>query len=157
MAFEFAPHKLAELAAELAGEGAKFYEYLKALADSFEVKETFEMLSRHELSHQQAFRETAEAVGSETSVSAYPDDIYGQMKTIIEELKAGEFNIANPVKISMNLAKTLELAIHLEKESIRFYTEMRNNFPENYRRILDLVVDQKKAHLNTLLELKVKY
>lgn len=53
-------------------------------------------------------------------------------------------------------AEALHIGIIAEKDSILFYSEMRNLVRESDRHIIDAIVGEEKAHLRQLSQLKAK-
>jgi rubrerythrin len=137
--------------------GYEFYTRIRDIFDDPSVKDTFDFLAREELVHKEIFRSLLHPEDIDVTVqeerSTYLASIIGT-----PVFGAGKMD---PEKILPHLngpRDAVKHALTAEKESILFYTEMKDLNPSDRKTIslLDGIIAEERNHVVTLVDLSQK-
>lgn len=153
--YNFSPHQIAEMAMSVEEAGVIFYERLATLVDDPKLKQIFTTLSKAELGHRDTFRGIADS-SLKDGLSEYSVDLSLLMKNHIDKLKEAAFNMRSFSNKPTTIQEALSIAIHIEQEAIRIYTEMRNTFIERFHEVLSGIIEEEKKHSEILHDIKTR-
>lgn len=152
----FSASEVLKVALEIERNGEVFYSAMAERLGDERVKELFKYLAGEERRHAQYFRKMEESVGEyRPRGESYPGEWEAYVKALAgsrifsREMKPEE--LAERVKTEV---EALEMAIGAEKESILFYTEMKQFVPESEHGVIEKIIDQEREHLVKLSSLK---
>ena len=151
-AFFFSPYKIAEMAMKVEEAGAVFYEILANSVDDRELRSTFMGLSSAELKHRDKFREIAQTFNQE-DYNEYAVDVSALIQPHLDNLRSAAFNLRRQPS---DMSAALAVAINIEDESIRIYTEIRTIFIEKFHPVLSAIIEEEKKHLKMLTAIKLQ-
>ena len=153
----FAGTEIVELGVQIEINGKAFYSSLIKKSKNNESKKIFNFLADEEEKHVAKFRKILSSVQKYEPKEAYPQEYFSYMNSLASDYvftKAGTGEeIADKTKSEK---EAVELAIGFEKDSISFYEGMKKVVPEEEQKIVDHVIEEEKAHLKKLEELKTK-
>jgi rubrerythrin len=151
----FKVSEILKVAIQIEKNGLAFYNQIKEKAKNFTVAEIFGFLSREEERHRKIFEQMLEAAGDYQPAESYP----GEYELYLEAL-AGD----NIFKKEVDLRKlasevssdsqAIDLGIGFEKDSIIFYSEMKNFVPKEDCATVERVIAEEKEHLLKLFSFK---
>lgn len=123
-------------------EGYEFYKMAAYNSEDQEVKETFLMLANEELKHIEWLRDAFK------KLSGNPDD-QSTLAIIESPPSPGIFKWENLQTQSASLAvSVLGIGIEMERASVAFYNDARNNTPyEAARQLFDVLAKWEQVHL----------
>ena len=144
---DLTPRKAVEFAIKTEEIGEKLYTKLaNKFADDAEIKALFEQLAKDEAVHQRQFKNLLQTLPEPDGPLAYEQDQYLKAMAIS--------NIFYGIKKAMGDAEGLEDALHralqLEKNTILFYTAMRETLGEN--EALEKMIEMEKGHAKQLMK-----
>lgn len=148
--FYFSPSQIAVMAMSVEEEGATFYKILANTVDDQSLIDMFTALSNDELEHKEVFSRIAASFRQE-DLNEYAVDVAMLMQTNLDKLKAAVLNMRNQPK---NIQEALDIAINVEEESIRVYSEMHDVYIAKFHLVLSAIIDEEKRHLKKLREVK---
>lgn len=142
-------------AQEVETRGEVFYNRLVETAGDDKLKETFRFLANEESKHREIFRKLYERLGQvELPAWAEEDEYASYLRFLIDSHTL--FRLGDVDKISA-LACTREEAIQtamgFEKDTILFFTEMREFVPEGEKKHIQDCIEEERAHLRLLARL----
>jgi rubrerythrin len=153
--FYFSPYKIAEMAMDVEEQGAKFYKALAGPVVDEKLKSIFLALSDMELDHKDKFRGIAARLRKE-DLNEYSVDVTMLMRTHLEKLRRLAFDMSTERKKRPDIAQAIDIAVNIEKQSIKIYSRMYRAFIEKFHEVLLAIIKEEKKHLELLNKVKRK-
>jgi len=150
MAFYVEAADIARMAMDIEDAGQQFYNKLAATSADARAKSLFAYLANQEGQHKLIFGTILQQTAQDQKQQEYVIDILGQMKTIIDDLRAFVFNAEKASGTGIDLPAAVTLAIHGESESIRIYSEMGRVLTETFTPVLEKVIAEEQKHFKIL-------
>lgn len=150
MFHEFSDLEGIRIAVEMERRGESFYRRAARVSRSAEAVELLEALARDEQAHRAEFERLAEG-RSELSDAAYDDETNAYLTAIAAEVVFPQGLMGLREAGFENPAAVLRSAIASEKDSILFYTELRErSADERAREVFSEIARQERGHLYRL-------
>jgi len=155
MSVTFNADEIFEIAEQIERNGARFYRKATEASISVRSREMLLRLAAMEDEHEKTFAAMrAELTGQETAPLVFdPDDQAALYLRAVADGKVFDFK-ADPSKRLTgreSVDEVLGIAIGLEKESIVFYTGIKDTVPERLGKDkVDAIIREEMAHLTTL-------
>ncbi len=149
------PSQVIEVAIRIEREGILFYDRLSEHAFSPVARDVFSYLAAEEEKHAGTFRKLLENATDYVPKFSYP----GEFGVFIDELASLALDALNQpatVVYEKDFNAAISLGIQVELESILFYKEICDLFPEEERSILKKIIEEEKCHLLELKNVKAK-
>jgi rubrerythrin len=156
----FTAGELFEIAVGIERNGVAYYDSLSQLAGDPELKRTYEQLARMEKLHAGQFQEMRAKAGVSGPVVPEPDEAeYGAyLKALIDSSVFTDDKVARELaRRASGPAEALQLALGAEKDSILFYSAMRDLVPRFDRDAVDSIIREERQHISELSALKHRY
>ena len=151
----FKGQEILKLAVRIEINGFEFYKETSGIIKDVRLVELFNYLADEEVKHKKTFESILENFGNYTPFENYP----GEYDLFLKNL-AGE-NIFTKEGASKTFARkatskdaAIDMAIGFERDSITFFSEMKNLLPADAHRIIDQILEEENRHLSKLTELK---
>jgi rubrerythrin len=155
MAIFFSGKELLQIAVGIEHRGFVFYERLKDSAREPRVKAAWDYLAGQEKGHIQVFQELLDSLEGESLPVNYEEEFGFYLKALVRTTVFTDdktvMEMANKVTSD---AEAIQIALGFEKDSILFFSEMRPLVRERERPVVDKVLEEERAHLRQLTELK---
>jgi len=151
----FSASEVVEMGIKIEENGRDFYKEASRRSKNDQTVKVFELLAGEEESHIKSFEAILSQVKKYEPSEAYPNEYFSYIKSLsgeyvfTKEKKGSE--IARTVKTDIG---AVDLAVGFEKDSILFYEEMKKFVLDGERKIVDTLLEQEKAHLRKLNELR---
>lgn len=149
--------EIIEIAIEIEKNGKSFYQSLSEQANSAQLRELFEYLSKEEESHINRFEELLKtSEGYQISELYYATNYMGYMKAIADErVFKSDISVTEFVKSLKSISDALDKAIGFEKDSILFLYEMQEILDDkNNEEIIKKLINEEKEHIRRLAIIK---
>lgn len=131
--------------------GAKFYTVQARRKSNPLLAQLFEKLAEQEQRHRVVYERLRDKIDFDTEV--VDDDYHGYLKEIIDE----KFDLdPHHAATCEDPAEILDMAMKLEKDSIRFVEAFGKITGAIYRETVEQIKTQEQNHLEMLLEMKTK-
>ncbi|MGI6655613.1 MAG: ferritin-like domain-containing protein [Desulfobulbus sp.] len=145
-------------AQEIETRGEIFYQRLADTVSSKEVKETFIFLGNEERKHREIFRALYERLGQvELPAWAEEDEYAAYLKYLIDSHTLFRLGDVDSLRQYMGTREeALQTAIGFEKDTILFFSEMREFVPEGERKHVQDCIEEERSHLRMLAALLEK-
>ena len=151
----FSGREILEIAMGIEKSGITFYDVLSKKATNEDTRSLYKHLSGEEKKHLMSFRNLARASGKFEPPESYPGEYMRYLKSLVDD--AVFTNITDARTIAKNVISdynAIDIGIQAEKDSILFYTELRNIVSVPDRGTVDTIIEAEKDHLRQLSELK---
>jgi len=159
MAVLFSGCEILEVALQIEKTGQAFYEELSKCAKTKGVEEVARFMADEEGKHHEKFKVMQEALACEnyTPSETYPGEYEAYVKALADSrVFTEEHEIREECRRLGNDSDAIQMAIGLEKDSIIFYNEMARFVRESDKETIAKIVDEERAHVAKLWELKTK-
>lgn len=155
----FTAGELYDVAVGIERNGVAYYESLAQLAADQGLKQIYTGLAKMERHHVEVFQAMRAGAGVETLVPQADEGEYGRyLQALIDSSVFTSDAVARDMaKKASGPAEALQLALGAEKDSILFYTEMRDLVPQRERDAVTRIITEERAHVRELSELKQRY
>jgi len=156
----FAVEELLDIAVGIEKNGVTYYESLAQFTTDTELQSIYTGLASMEKHHITVF-ETMRAglSGSGAIVPLESEEEYdAYLKALIDSSVFTNDTVAREMaQKASGPAEALQLAVGAEKDSILFYTEMRDLVPKREREAVEKIIKEERKHVRELSELKQRY
>jgi rubrerythrin len=155
MSIIFSGSELLEVALGIERNGAAFYRALAEKTKNKSARAIYEHLAAEEIKHLNTFQGMLKTVGSYKPPEDYAEEYQLYLKSLVDSSVFTDVAHAQQIaaKVSSE-TQALDIGIQAEKDSILFYTEMKNVVKPADHRIITDIIDQERDHLNQLSQLK---
>jgi len=155
----FTASELYEIAIGIERNGVAYYESLSQLAADQALKGMYGRLAKMERRHIEVFQGLRSGADLEPVVPQADEVEYGgYLRALIDSSVFTSDQVARDMaKHAAGPAEALQLALGAEKDSILFYTEMRDLVPQRERDAVTDIIEEERTHVRELSELKRRY
>lgn len=155
MGIFFSGRELVNVAVGIEQNGAAFYDSLAGSAKEANVKSTYKYLADQEREHLKTFQGMLASVGDYQPPETLTDDYAHYVKALIDTSVFTSDQTAREVmKRASSNREAVEIGIGAEKDSIMFYSEMRDLIRPQDREVVERIINEERSHLVELLRLK---
>ena len=139
-------------AQEVETRGEVFYNRLVETATDEKLKETFRFLADEETKHREIFRKLYERLGQvELPAWAEEDEYASYLTYLIDSHTLFRLGDVDKIKgFAGSREEAIQTAMGFEKDTILFFTEMREFVPEGERKYIQDCIEEERAHLRLL-------
>ena len=155
MSILFSGSELLEIALGIERNGAAFYEALAYKAQDKDTKAIYKHLASEERKHLNTFQGMLNTVGQYQPPEDYAKEYMLYLKSLVDNSVFSNITEAQQKaeKISSEI-EAVDTGVQAEKDSILFYTEMQRFVRQPDQKIVLNIIDEEKAHLRQLSQLK---
>ncbi len=155
----FTAGELYDIAVGIEKNGAAYYGSLSEVAADEELKDIYRGLADMERHHIAVFQSLRAGAGSGPVVPPVDEAEYeAYLKALIDSSVFTDDSVAK--QLARNAAgpgEALQLALGAEKDSILFYSEMRDLVPQREREAVERIITEERKHVRELSDLKKRY
>jgi len=151
--------ELYDIAAGIERNGVAYYESLSQLAADADLKSTYGRLADMERHHVEVFRKLRADADLVEVVPQADEAEYGSyLQALIDSSVFTNDRVAREMAMrAAGPAEALQLALGAEKDSILFYSEMRDLVPQREREAIGEIIKEERRHVRDLSALKQRY
>jgi len=156
----FSSSELVEVALGIERNGIAYYSALAESTVDASLKDTFNDLAEMERKHMETFQNMLDSVGKYqppyTGETEQEYELY--LKALVDSAVFADDKVSlQMAQRASSPAEAIQIAMGAEKDSILFYSEMRNLVPERDRPTIDGIINEEKSHLRQLSSLKKQF
>lgn len=152
---QFSGSELVEVAVTIERAGIAFYNALAERARDEATRSAYLDLARMEGDHLKTFQGILDTVGRYQPFEAYAEEHALYLSALAGSAVFADDKVAvEMAQRAANEAEAIQIAIGAEKDSILFYSEMRDLTRERERPTIDRIVQEEKSHLRQLSDMK---
>jgi rubrerythrin len=154
MGILFSGRELVSIGMGIEVNGAAFYDSLAGCAKDDSVKTTYRQLADKEREHVQTFQKMLSSVSDYDPPETLTEEYEAYMRALVDSLVFTDEKTACDLarRMSSDL-EAVRTALIAEKDSILFYTEMRDLVRAAERHVVDQLIAEEKSHVRELTEL----
>jgi rubrerythrin len=157
MAIFFSGSELVNIAIGIEKSGLAFYQSLVKKEKSVMARGAYKYLAEMEEKHIETFQSMLDAVGEYKPPEMYTEEYDLYLKALVDSAVFTDDKVAREMaEKAASSAEAIQIALGAEKDSILYYSEMRNLVRERDREVVDRIIEEEKSHLRQLSDLKKK-
>jgi rubrerythrin len=155
MSIIFSGSELLEVAVGIEKNGAAFYQALAEKSQDESTQAIYRHLAAEEIKHQKTFLSMLDEVGHYQPPQDYAEAYRFYLKSLVDSSVFTDVAHARQIAAKTSSDKqALDIGIQAEKDSILFYSEMKNLVKPADQQIIINIIDEERDHLNQLSQLK---
>lgn len=151
----FSGRELINIAVGIERNGAVFYDSLVDSTGDITVQGTYKYLADKEREHIGIFQNMLSSVGDYQPPEAFTEEYDSYLKALIDSFVFTDDQVAREMarKVSSDV-EAIQIALGAEKDSILFYSEMRDLVRMPDRDVVSKIIEEERSHLRQLSDLK---
>lgn len=146
--------ELVEIAIGIERNGITFYDSLAKSTEAVKASDLYKYLAGKEKEHLKLFQNMIDLVGDYQLPEMYTEEYDRYLKALIDSTvfsdEQGALQRAQKVTTE---AEAIQIGLGAEKDSILFYSEMRELVHGSERDVIDQIIEEEKTHLARLSDL----
>ena len=151
----FSGRELLSVAVGIEKNGAAFYDSLAASSGDAAVQRACKRLADKEREHAGIFRDMLRVVDSYEPPETLTEEYQSYLKALVDTFVFTDARGRRTAERAVSTdAEALQVGIGVEKDSILLYTEMRNLVRKAQRAVVGRVLEEERAHLRELRDLR---
>ncbi|MFH1578102.1 MAG: ferritin family protein [Candidatus Omnitrophota bacterium] len=151
------PQEVLKIAVKVEENGKGLYGSLEGKAKDEKLKKIWQYLKEQEELHRQTFQGMLDNLDDYIAPESSPGEHAGYLKAVASEYIFTQGLVEKKAKeLFTSDLEALDFAIHIEKESILAYSELKNYLLAQKQAVLDKVISEEKEHLVQLVLIKDK-
>lgn len=149
--------ELAQIAIGIEKNGAAFYDSLAQLSEDEKARDIYKELADKERIHINIFQDMLSQIGDYQAPETFTEEYEHYLKALIDSSVFRNDKQAREMaqKVAGSI-EALEIGINAEKDSILFYSEMREMVRPSDHDVINSIIDEERSHLRRLSGLKKK-
>lgn len=155
MSILFSGSELLEIALGIERNGAAFYQALADKTQNKDAKAIYDYLANQEKKHLNTFQGMLNTVGQYQPPEDYAEEYMLYLKSLVDNSVFSNITETKQKaeKVSSEI-EALDTGVQAENDSVLFYTEMQNFVRQPDQKIVLNIIDEEKAHMRQLSQLK---
>jgi len=157
MAIFFSGSELVNIAIGIEKSGFAFYQSLVKKEKDIMARGAYKYLAEMEEKHIKTFQSMLGGAGEYKPPEMYTEEYDLYLKALVDSAVFTNDRVAREMaEKAASSAEAIQVGLGAEKDSILFYSEMRNLVRERDREVVDGIIEEEKSHLRQLSDLKKK-
>ena len=157
MAFDFSVREIINAAIGIEKRGYAFYTVMAKSTPNAGARVAYKDLAATEKEHIQIFQDMLAGVAKYEAPEVFANEYAAYFHALVDSaVFTRELTKDELASCSGSDIAALELGIRAEKDSIIFYYNMKDMMPKEERGPVDKIINEEKAHLQQLSDLKKK-
>ena len=157
MGIHFSGSELVTIAIGIEKNGLAFYRSLVTPEKSASARDAFKYLADQEEEHIKAFQVMLDKLGDYKPPEVFAEEHSLYLKALVDsEVFTGAKPNHEMAEKTTSDAEAINIGLEAEKNSILFYSVMRDLVPERDREVVDRIIEEEKRHVVHLSHLKAK-
>ncbi|MCK4361703.1 MAG: ferritin family protein [Dehalococcoidia bacterium] len=154
MGIFFSGSELVNIAIGIERSGAAFYDALVKSARNEASRVIYEYLAVEEKKHIEIFQNMLGSLADYTPPETYTEEYDRYLKALIDSAVFRDDQTAREMaQRSASEAEAIQIAISAEKDSILFYSNLRELVRRSDREAVDKIIEEERSHLRQLSDL----
>ncbi len=156
----FSGSELVNIALGIERNGVAYYSALAETATDASLKGTYNYLANMERNHIEIFQKMLDSAGKYLLTYAGEDEEEYELylKALVDSSVFTSDRVARQMaQKASNAAEVMQIALGAEKDSILFYSEMRELVSEQDRPVVDKIINEERSHVRLLSDMKKKF
>jgi rubrerythrin len=151
----FSGRELIDIAIGIERNGAAFYHSLAKSTGNEIAKGAYQYLAGEELKHIEVFQSMLGSVADYRPPETYTEEYDLYLRALIDSRVFTDDQTAYEMAQRVTSdAEAIQIALGAEKDSILFYSEVRELIRRSDRELINKIIEEERSHLRQLSELK---
>jgi rubrerythrin len=151
----FSGRELIDIAIGIERNGAAFYHSLAKSTGNEIAKGAYQYLAGEELKHIEVFQSMLGSVADYRPPETYTEEYDLYLRALIDSRVFTDDQTAYEMAQRVTSdAEAIQIALGAEKDSILFYSEVRELIRRSDRELINRIIEEERSHLRQLSELK---
>lgn len=147
--------ELTQIAIGIERNGAAFYDSLAKSTENAIANDIYKHLASKEREHIDIFQNMLGLLGDYQIPETYTEEYDLYLKALVDSNVFSDEQVAQQkAQKVVSEAEAIQIGLEAEKDSILFYSEMRGLVRRSDRDVIDKIIEEEKAHLRQLSDLK---
>lgn len=144
-----------EFALAIEETGYEFYVSQAEKTTNPQVKELFVRLGKDEMAHKAQFKKILKEIASRApaGIEDQQEEYYQYIKMLVKDMGFKEKRFKSEVADTNSILDVVSYAMNREKDTIQYYTELKNLVAEEDIPTVDRLVSEEKEHFITLFSM----
>lgn len=154
MGIFFSGSELVQIAIGIERNGAAFYDSLVNSTKDLRARGAYKSLADKEREHMETFQNMLGLVGEYQPSETHTEEDALYLKALVDSTIFSDDQVAREIaqKVESD-AEAIQIALSAEKDSILFYSEMRDLVRRSDREVVDKITEEERSHLRELSDL----
>ena len=153
----FSGSELVNIAIGIEKSGLAFYQSLVTAGKSVTARDVFKYLADKEEEHLKTFQGMLDTLAEYRPPEVYAEEYNLYLKALVDGAVFTDAKVSREMaEKTTSDAEAIKVGLEAEKDSILFYSVMRNLVPERSRELVDRIIEEEKSHVVELSNLKEK-
>lgn len=152
----FKAEEIIDFAVQIEKNGQKFYQALVEKTEDPELKKIFNDLAEAEAQHIIDFQSILGELKNATLNESYPGE-YEEYVTSLAKDHVFTKGIEEVAETVQNPIDGIDIALRFEKDSILFFTELKELVSEDNAKTVQKLINEEKKHILRLHEIRIDY
>ena len=153
----FKATEIVEMAIQDEQNGVAYYEAFAEKTADPAVKEFATRMAEEERRHEQEFTEMRNQLGAYVAAETYPGEYASYVQALVgNRFLPDEGAARESVRKAASDREVVTTALHFEKETLLFFTEMKRFVPPRHAEVIDTLIDEERKHITDLSALLQK-
>lgn len=147
--------ELAKIAIGIERNGAVFYDSLVKSTKDVTARDIYKYLASKEREHIEIFQNMLAMLVDYQPPETYTEEYALYLKALVDSTVFSNEQVAHQMAQKIvNEAEAIQIGLGAEKDSILFYSEMRELVRHSDREVVDKIINEERTHLRQLSDLK---
>jgi rubrerythrin len=151
----FFGRELVEIAIGVERNGAAFYDSLSKSTKDEIARGAYKYLADKEREHIEIFQKMLASVSEYQPPETYTEEYDLYLKALVDSAIFSDDQVAREMaQRAGSDAEAIQIGLRAEKDSILFYSEMRDLVRRSDREVIDNIIEEERSHLRQLSDLR---
>jgi rubrerythrin len=155
MGLFFTGKELINIAVGIEKNGVAFYDAVLASTKADAARETFQYLANSEREHIKIFQSMMSSVENIQPLDTYTEEYDMYLKSLVDSaVFSNEHKAKYAASKVSSTDEAIQIALTAEKESILFYSAIREFSKRSEQEIITKIIGEEKSHIKQLVKLR---
>lgn len=138
--------------------GEAFYKAFAEITDNAELKAEYRKIAEQEHHHMESFSKMKDAVAEATIPEEYAGQYDAYLNSFLTTRAFPDATAAAQAAKNVGSdAAAIDLALHMEKDTLLMYHEVRDFIPASHQDFVKKIMDEERQHIATLTNLRERF
>lgn len=153
----FKAAEIVEMAVQEERNGVAYYQAFAEKTSDPATREFAKRMAEEERRHEQQFTEMRGQLGAYVAAETYPGEYASYVQALVgNRFLPDEGAALESVRKAASDREVVATALHFEKETLLFFTEMKRFVPPRHAQVIDKLIDEERKHITDLSALLQK-
>jgi rubrerythrin len=142
----FDPSEVFQFAIRIEENGEKFYREMAQKLDDKAVKQLFSALADEEVKHRNVYKDMVAKIEKYEPFESFPGEYFEYLRAYADNHIFSADLMKKEMDRINDPSSALAFAMQRELDSILYYTEVKKLVAQNYRQLIDQIIEEERKH-----------